>query len=146
MKRPARPRPAAGQQGMSLWEVLIATLLLGVVLVPALESLRSGTNTTRALAPELQRQYSLTSRMEEVLAEPVSSLSAAAAAAGSRTTPTSYSDAAGTPERRLVFLAPYDGDNADLDNNPFTGADAGLVWVRVELSGTPLWAESLRAN
>lgn len=146
MIRPTRLRSAAAQRGMSLWEVLIAALLLGVVLVPALEALRSGTNITRALAPELQRQYRLAGRMEEILAEPVDDLTAAAAAAGNRTTPSSYSDAAGTPDRRLVFLSLYDGDNADLDSNPFTGTDAGLVWVRVDIAGTPLSAEGLRAN
>ena len=44
---------------------------------------------------------------------------------------------AGTTERRLVFIARYDADNADGDGNRFTGGDAGLLWMRVSIEGQP---------
>jgi len=44
---------------------------------------------------------------------------------------------------RNVFLSRYDGDNADTNNNPFDGVDAGLIWVRVEIAGSSLSIESL---
>ena len=56
---------------------------------------------------------------------------------------TVYSDAAGATNRRLVYLSRYDADNADGDNDFFTGMDAGLVWVRVELEGTTQAIEGL---
>jgi hypothetical protein len=51
--------------------------------------------------------------------------------------PAPYSDSAGTKSRRLVYLARFDGDNADADNNPFTGTDSGLLWVRVTIEDSP---------
>ena len=55
-----------------------------------------------------------------------------------------YSDAAGTPDRRRVFLSRYDGDDDPADGDPFTGVDAGLLWIRVEIEGTNLSLERLR--
>ena len=37
----------------------------------------------------------------------------------------------------LVFLSRYDGDNADADDNSFTGTDEGLIWLRVTVENTP---------
>lgn len=84
--------------------------------------------------------------MEQLLAEAPASLDAAAQAAGAPTTPTSYSDAPGTPDRRLVFLARYDLDNADGDGNPFTGGDAGLIWVRVAIKNQVIALESVTGS
>jgi hypothetical protein len=38
----------------------------------------------------------------------------------------------------LVYLSRYDGDNADGDNNPFTGTDADLIWVRAAIADPPI--------
>ena len=43
---------------------------------------------------------------------------------------------AGDASRRLVYVAGYDGDDADGDGDPFTGADDGLLWVEVEIENT----------
>ena len=36
----------------------------------------------------------------------------------------------------VVFLFGYDGDNADADDDSFTGVDDGLMWVRVEIENS----------
>ena len=35
-----------------------------------------------------------------------------------------------------MYVTGYDGDNLDGDNDPFTGADPGLLWIRVEIENT----------
>jgi len=131
------------QRGFHYVEAVIATLLLTIAVAPALDALRSGLSGATLPAARLAEQYWLSAKMEGVLNQSMGALDNAATAAGSRTTPTTYSDASGTANRRLVYLARYDGDNADGDNNGFTGADAGLIWVRVELENGGLALESL---
>lgn len=124
------------ETGLTLVEVLVTIVLLSVVLVPAIRALQTsvvGANVHSNLATE---HFRLTSRLEELLAEPFSSLEAAAIAAGGPTVESSYSDAAGPPGRLLVYLGFYDGDNADSDDNPFTGTEPDLLWIKVEAEGT----------
>lgn len=124
------------QQGLTYVEVLVTTVLIAVTLVPALESIQGalvGSGTNQSLT---NQHYLLVSKVEELLAEPFNALEAEAAAAGSVTVPTSYSDASGTADRKLVFIFGFDGDNDDADNNSFTGVDDGLLWMRVEIEGT----------
>ena len=138
------PQPAPSRQhGGSYIEVLVAAALVTVSLVPAMQALRTSSVGATVHEESVQHHYLLLGRMEELLAEPFASLETEAAAAGDPSTPTSYSDAGGTPNRRLVFLSPYDGDNADADDDPFTGTDDGLIWVRVEIEGTVQALESL---
>jgi len=132
--------------GFSYIEVLVATILIGVALVPALQTLETGLVGAETHELTATQQYYLLSRFEEVLAQPYSNLEAAALAVGSSTTPTSYSDTAGSNNRRLVFLSEYDGDNADADNDPFTGTDDGLMWVRIEIENSPLFFETLTSQ
>jgi len=33
-------------------------------------------------------------------------------------------------------LSAYDADNSDGDDDPFTGTDEGLLWVRVAIEGS----------
>ena len=46
----------------------------------------------------------------------------------------------------LVYLSLYDGDNADADDDPFTGTDADLLWIRVEIDGSVLSLQTVRAR
>ena len=51
----------------------------------------------------------------------------------------------------LAILLPRDSDLdgngvADADGDPFTGTDAGLLWLRVSLAGTALAVETLTAQ
>lgn len=146
------------QAGLTLVEVLVAAVLLMAMLVPAMEALRTGMLGNEVLHSTSGEHYAVLSRMEEVLAEPFGTLTSAAAAAGSESTPSSYSDAAGPPDRRLVYVALYDATNADGDGNVFTVLDpdldgdsnpytgyTDLLWVRVEVEGSITTLESLVA-
>ncbi len=127
-------------------EILVAILLITIALIPTLESLSTaqlGSSIQKSLSTQ---HFSLNAKLEEVLAEPYSSLTAAAAISASPTVITNYSDANGSVDRRLVYLFGYDGDNADGDDNPFTGVDDGLMWVRVEIEHSAQYVESLSCN
>lgn len=146
------------QSGLTYVEVLIATAIIAMALVPALEALHTMMLGTEIFQSSSEEHYVAVSRMEELLAESHGSLVAAAALAGSPSTPSSYSDPVATPARRLVYLGLYDADNLDGDNNVFTVLDpnvdgdndpytgfTGLVWVRVEVEGSVNAFESLAA-
>ncbi len=141
MKKPRRFR--GRQAGISYIEVLIAAALIAVSLVPMMDAVRTASVSAGVHEGAAVQNLHLIATLEDVLAEPFSSLDAAATAAGSESTLTSYSDLAGSSNRRLVFLSLYDGDNADTDDDPFTGTDQGLMWVRVEIEGTAQTIETL---
>lgn len=133
-------------KGFSYIEVLIATVLIAISLVPALEALKTGVQSSQAEHSYLSDHFHVLSKMEEVLKDPITTLDSAALAAGSLSDPTSYSDLAGTPSRRLVYLSRYDGDNGDGDNNSFTGTDEGLVWIKVVMESEAHSFESLASD
>ncbi|MEN8177437.1 MAG: hypothetical protein ABFS39_02340 [Pseudomonadota bacterium] len=134
MKRQLSVHRSVG--GFSYTEVLVSTFLIAILLVPALESLHNGILGSEVHATRVDNHLRLTGKLEEVLAQPFTELEQAAdAAGGSGVVIDTYSDAAGSDWRRLVYLARYDGDNADADDAPFTGADPGLLWVRVQIEG-----------
>ena len=121
--------------------------LIATVLVPALDALHSGVQAGDIHADEARMHFRLTGKIEEVLAQPFSELDSVAQAAGGPTVVIdAYSDPAGTTGRRLVYVARYDGDNADADDDPFSGVDDGLLWVRVAIEGSPNAIESLSAR
>ena len=138
-----RERCRNRNQGFTYMEVIVAIIILSIALIPAIGAIRESVSVSRGQEKLVTDAYALYAMMETTLAQPYDTLAAAAAAVGSATIPTSLSDPVGTPDRRLVYLASYDGDNADSDNNPFTGGDAHLLWVRVELPGEQLSVESL---
>ena len=124
----------------------MTTVLLAILLVPAINALQTsavGADVHRDLAND---HFRLTSRMEELLAESFSDLEAAALTAGSPTVETIYSEASGTPGRLVVYLSPCDGNNADGDNDLFTGTDDGILWIRVEAENTVHDLQSVRAR
>ncbi len=133
------------QAGFSYMEVLIATLLIVIVLVPALDAMQSGIQGSGIHTELAQNQYRMISKMEQTLALPFSELLVQADLVADPTVliPSPYSDTAGTASRRLVFLARYDGDNADGDTDPFTGTDAGLLWLRVTIENKPRSLETV---
>lgn len=133
--------------GFSYVEVLVATVLIAITLVPAIEAFSPGINSAGFTESLVEDRYQLTAKLEEVLAASFADIDTAATAAGSQTVASSFSDIVtyqgGRQITRNVFLSRYDGDNADTNNNPFDGIDAGLIWVRVEIDGTSLSFESL---
>ena len=60
--------------------------------------------------------------------------------AGRRTEP------GGLPGRLVVYLSPYDGDNADADDDPYTGTDPDLLWIGVEIEGSVHQLQTVRAR
>lgn len=131
------------QRGASYVELLIAATLLATMLMPLLNSMFSAGQAATAQQELAQQHFSMHGLLEELLAQPFGTLDAAAAAAGGPTVASSYSDSAGTPHRRLVYLSRYDGDNADADNDPFTGVDDDLLWLSVTIENTALSVQSL---
>ncbi|MDJ0739695.1 MAG: prepilin-type N-terminal cleavage/methylation domain-containing protein [Gammaproteobacteria bacterium] len=130
--------------GFTYTEVLVAMVLIAVLLVPALDALRGGVQGGDIHAAQASQHYRVLGRMEDVLAQPFADLAAAADAAGSPTTiVAAYSDVAGTAERRVVYLARFDGDDADGDSDGFTGVDDDLIWIRVAIADTPTGLETL---
>lgn len=137
-------RPINRHHGFSYIEILIATFLIAITLVPAINSLQTGVKNTTAQREHVEDYLALKSKMEDVLAQTMTALDTEAQAINDPNTPsTIYSDASGTAHRRLVYLSRYDGDNLDGDNDPFTGKDAGLIWIRVAIEDTSLSLQTL---
>lgn len=131
--------------GFSYTEVLVAIVLIAITLVPAMEALMPGINGEAIHASKTNLHYQINSKLEELLAEAFSALDSEAQLINDPTVASSvYSDPIAQTNRRLVFLSRYDGDNINpADNDPFTGKDNGLIWIRVEIEGTGLAMESL---
>lgn len=118
------------QQGMTYIEVLVATVLIAMMLVPAMEALMPGIQGSALHKQRAQELYILQGKMEQVLAESFATLDAAATAAGAHTNPSSYSDLAATVPHN-VYIWPYDVDDADGDGKVYTGGEDDLLWVHV---------------
>lgn len=144
MNGPSRSAGGKHQQGLTYVEVLIATVLMVVALVPAIDALRPAIQGSGIHQSETALHYHLTAGLEDVLARPFATLDTEAQALGDPTVSSAlFSDTAGSLNRRLVFLSRYDADNADGDNDQFTGTDEGLIWVRVEVETTSHALETL---
>ena len=135
----------ARQSGVSYVEVLIATLLIAISLVPMMDAMSGATASGGAHELSAVRHAHLLGKMEVVLAEPYSALEATIIATMPHASdiPSSYSDLPGTTNRRLVYLSFYDGDNADSDDDPFTGMEPDLIWVRTLIEDTQIAVETL---
>lgn len=108
-------------------EVLLSVVLLGVLLVPALQALQGaisgGATSTLAASP-----VTLRAKMEEVLTVPFPDLYAETYAVGGNTNAinATYSDAAAAVNRRVVVLYRYNATAKALSAN-----DTGLLYVSV---------------
>lgn len=129
--------------GFSYVEVMVATVVLAVALVPAIEALSTAPQSAEVHRQHLRQHYRLVDTMETLLSESFSALEAEASTPGSPTASAVYSDVVSTPARRLVYISAYDGDNADSDDDPFTGTDDRLLWIRVEIENSALALEAL---
>ncbi len=129
--------------GYSYVEVLVATVLLAVTLVPAIKALHNASLASEINQSMTVQHYRLFRLMEQVMAESYNALEIEAITAGSPDVPTNYSDPVGTQNRRLLYLSRADGDNADGDDDLFTGTDDGLLWVKAEIEGTVQSMENL---
>lgn len=116
--------------GLSYVEVLIATLLLTVALVPMMEALQPGLQGSAIHQDRAQVHFTLKGKLEQVLAEPFMNLEAESIAAGAATAATLYSDT-GVNVPHEVFIWPWDVDNADADDDGLTGGEDDILWIRV---------------
>lgn len=132
--------------GFSYVEVMIAAVIVAIALVPGMRALSSGFASTDAHLRFTEEYFHITTRLEELLALPLSDLEAEALRVGSPTLSTDYSDASGASMRRVIYLSRYDADNADGDDNRFTGVDEGLVWIKIQLEGTTVELETLTGS
>lgn len=139
-------------KGFLYIEVLVASLLIALAMIPAMNALQTGVASINIHQSLVTQQYNRLSKMEQLQSEPFNNLLTEAAEAGSKSTISSYSDAPGSVNRRLVYLSLYDADadpfsltdpNSDGDNNIYTGSTANLIWIRVETEGTPQGLETL---
>ena len=123
-----KPCPLRRQAGFYYAEVVLSVLLLAILLVPALQALTAAVVGNQA-GTLTARQLNLQSKMEEVLAQPFAALYAETYQSGgnnSGSVNATYSDAAGTPDRRVVLLYRYDANAQALSSN-----DTGLLYVGV---------------
>lgn len=134
------------EAGLTLVEVLVSVVLLAILLVPAMRALQTSVVGAEIHGDIAASNARIATRIEELLSEPFSDLSDAAIAAGAPTAPTSFSEPPGTPGRLLVYLSAWDGDNADADDDPFTGTDPDLLWIRIDIEDSVLTLETLRAK
>lgn len=139
------PLRQSREAGFSYVEVLVSIVVIALVLGSVIEGLFTGLRGAEIFESRTEDGFHLASLVEETLAAPFSALDAEALSVASSTVPTAYSDAPGSARRRLVYLARYDGDNADGDGNRFTGGDDGLLWIRVQIENTEMALETLTA-
>lgn len=111
------------QRGAFYVEVLLSVVLLAILLVPALQSLNTGImgNASGLAAMRLN----LRNKMEEVLSKPFKVLYSEASTV-STSTASSFSDASGSVDRRVVVLYRYDINTKAISTN-----DTGLIHVSV---------------
>ena len=118
------------EAGLGYIEVLVATLLIAVALVPMMEALGPGLQGAQIHRDRAEINFVLTGKLEQVLAESFADLDAAASKAGDFKIPTVYSDT-GASVPHEVFIWRWDADNADADDDGLTGGEDDLLWVRV---------------
>lgn len=139
--------PKTKQQGITYVEVLVATMLVVLMLIPAMEALMPGIQGSALHKQRAEQQYALQGKMELVLAKPFAELDAAATKAGTHATPTSYSDIPGAvPIPVNVYIWRYDVDDADADNDVFTGGEDDIIWVRVAMPDDSQSLQSLKSR
>jgi Tfp pilus assembly protein PilV len=132
-----------GQRGFGYVEALVAVVLLAVVLVPALEALGNAARNAPTAAQDDTLWMSAANKLRDVTGSRFDDLDAAATAAGGAGNVSSLSDPTGSSPRVLIYLSRYDGDNADGDDNGFTGTDTDLIWVRAAVADTPVSLDTL---
>jgi hypothetical protein len=115
-------------QGFSYVEILLSVVLIGVLLVPALQAMQTATLGAPADAAT-PGSLLLQSKMEEVLAAPYSRVYGETYVTGGNTATsvsTLFSDAAGAAQRRVVVIYRYDPSARAL-----APTDTGVAYVSV---------------
>jgi len=124
-------------RGFAYVEVLVAAVILVIALIPANQAFRTASTQAEYSRSLLTHHYRAFASLEVTQARTFTQLSAEATSTGG-TTPASWSDPQGTANRRLIYVANIDFDNADKDNNLSTGIDSNIVRINVQVEGTPI--------
>ncbi|MFK8017947.1 MAG: type II secretion system protein [Gammaproteobacteria bacterium] len=127
------------QRGVSYTEVLVAIVLISLIALPTAQSIQSALTSARQSIDDANHRFALQSLLETTLVDDFASLSSRA---GGSTTPAA-SSALADGETLDLYIASWDIDNADGDDDPFSGADDEVLWVRVQLRGTRLTLSTL---
>lgn len=119
-------------RGLAYVEAVLATVMVAVLLAPALNSLSTGLLSQEVSETQNTQTLSLQSKMDEVLAKPYSVLLAETNQVGGNTKTSvslALSDPVGSP-RRIVTI--YRTNSSDV-----SVTDTGLLRVRVAWDGAP---------
>lgn len=128
MKTPQHPL------GLAYVEALLATVMVAVLLVPALNALSTGLLGAEVRSELGSQALSLQNKLDEVLAKPYSTLLAETNELGGNSTSSvsaSLSDPPG-PARRIVTIYRTQGSSA------VSVTDTGLLRIRVAWEGAPI--------
>jgi hypothetical protein len=114
--------------GFSYVEVVLATLLLAVCIVPATNALRNGAAAPQIVASQTKAMLCIKSQMEKVVAEPYHNL---VLASGTLATPSAtYSLAADSQcPARNIYIARYNPDGFPV----FPASDTGLLYINASV-------------
>ncbi len=146
-------QPLIRAQGFSFIEVLVAIVLMAITIIPAMEAIQTGLKGNELHVSVTSQYYALQSRMENMLAEDYDDLLTGAQTAGSNSVATSFSDASGSTDRIIVYLALYDADadpfviadpNTDGDSDVYTGDTSDMMWINVVLENSAYAFETLK--
>lgn len=133
------------QAGFSYTEVLVATALMAVALVPMMNALKPGLQGAQVHRDLAAVHFTLRGKMEEVLAQGFHALDMERQAAGSATVATVFSDT-GASIPHEVFIWRWDADDADGDGDGLTGGEEDLLWVRVATTDGQVDLQTLVTN
>ncbi len=134
------------QSGFTYLEILVATTVLALGLIPAVSALQTASRGT-AITQDLDAQFlRMSSTMEEILAQPYSQIFSLHQPLSAGAVSTLWSDSDESDARILVYVEPYDADNLDGDADVLTGTDDGILRVTVVWDGTGHQLQSLVAE
>lgn len=135
----------AASEGFAYVEVLVAAVILVIALVPASDAMRAATRQSDYARSLMPQHYRALQALEITQARTFAELLAEANATAGNS-PSKWSDAAGTTNRRVVYIARIDFDNADADDNVTTGVDDRVVRINVQVEGTPVSVFGVASN
>ena len=127
------------QHGLSYTEVLIAIALVALIAWPTAQSIQTSLAVAQQSVDDTTFRFAMLSLVETTLASDYASLEQRA---GTQSAPI-LSEPLGANDTLDLYIAPWDIDNADFDDDPGTGVDDDVLWIRVALRNRPLSFETL---